>query len=326
MMKLFSNNKIRYLVCILVIAFICNVLGGFLVFAEDDMEKYYLKGDESFKQLEAYDVIEGEPGAFFVEAEKGLISGSAMNIIEHKDASEGKGIAAKGGLTRTDPDAIANVDARFRFEVTERGLYNIYVRFNSPKKTWKATFFAFDNEQYRRLEYVNYLNVFKWITSRTAPITNPTNVNFSSAYLDVGTHVLNLKARNGGQIIDSILITKKQWTAMGYGSLPSEPYRYTQEELDVIEYERQLPKLTIDGIKYQTDVYIKKEDGEIVVPARNVLNMMGIDVQINDDYYLDDIHIESVDEKTARVSLMLVSEFSGSHIFYENMYEIKEAK
>lgn len=50
------------------------------------------------------------------------------------------------------------------------------------------------------------------------------------------------------------------------------------------------------------------------------------DIPIDNDYYLDDIHIESVDEKTARVSLMFVSEFSGSHIFYENMYEIKEAK
>lgn len=265
---------------------VCELFGSFSAIGYAEDENYYLKGNDSYLSLEAYDVEQAEPGSFYAEAEKGVLSDGIMNVIDDENASGGKGIAASGGISRPDGDEIEKVDARYRINVTEPGLYTVYVRMMTPASSQKSTHFAFDDEKYRRVDYSTTLGDYTWYTSSTQGITNVNYQSFSSAYLAKGTHVLNLKARQGGHVIDCILITKQAWTPMGFGSLPGEPYRYTKAELDELEYERSLSKLTIDGVKWLTDVYIQKQGGEFMVPMRNVLNMMGIDVKIRSEYYL----------------------------------------
>ena len=265
------------------------VLGiGNKVTANEDMKQYYLKGNDDYLLLDAYDVPEAEPGSFYVEAEKGIISGGIMSVVEDEDASEGKGIAAPAGVNRSKAEEIKNVDARYRINVTKPGLYRIYVRMKTPAKTQKSTHFAFDENKYRRVDYSTTLGDYTWYTSNATDrnIISETYTSVTAAYLDKGVHILNAKARQGGHIIDCILITNKTWTPMGFGSLPSEPYRYTEAELKIIDYENQLPKLIIDGNKWLTDVKIQKDGGELIVPMRNMMNIMGIEVKLCDEYYL----------------------------------------
>lgn len=291
-MKILNQSIIRRCTAVLcTILFVMTLvlgIGNGVAFAEEDNSQYYLKGNDDYLSLEAYDVPEAAPGSFYVEAEKGIISGGIMNVIEDDDASEGKGIAAPAGVSRTNGDEIKNVDARYRINVTTPGLYRIYVRMKTPAKTQKSTHFAFDESRYRRVDYSTTLGDYTWYTSNATDryIFSETHTSVTAAYLDKGIHVLNVKARQGGHIIDCILITKETWTPMGYGSLPNEPYRYTDAELKVIDYENSLPKLVIDGNKWLTDVKIKKDGGELIVPMRNLMNIMGVDVKLSDEYYL----------------------------------------
>jgi len=255
---------------------------------ENDTKPEYLKGNNVYLSLDAYDIPEGSPGSFYAEAEKGIISGGIMNVIKDEDASGGMGIAAPSGPSRTNAEEIKNVDARFRFTVTDPGLYKVYIRIKTPVKSQKSTHFAFDDNKYRRVDYSTTIGDYTWYTTNSNDryISNPTYSYFTAAYLDKGVHILNAKARQCGHIIDSILITKQNWTPMGFGSLPGEEYRYTKAELEIIDYENKLAKLVIDGHKWLTDVYIKKEGGELMVPMRNVMNIMGADVKMRENYYL----------------------------------------
>ncbi len=275
-------QKLSAFLCISSLIFqssICSV-----AFADDD-DIDYLPGDDAYAELEGYTAEERTPGSYYIEAEDALVSGGIMKVVEDKRASEGKGIAADFSSTRANAEEIPQDDARIKFKVTEKGRYMLYVRFNSPTAKGKATHFAFDNQAWGRMEYTTVLDKFLWSTSK-APGGSLQSTTYRGAYLDEGWHTLSIRARNGGQIIDSIVISKEPWTPMGFGSLPGEDYRYTEEEIGAMEYEHSLPKLTIDGIKYLTDVYIQKEKGEIVVPMKNVCNMMDVPVQVRPDYHL----------------------------------------
>lgn len=262
------------------------VFGNLLFCRAEDNKEYYLPGNDEYLKLEAFDVEEGVPGAFFMEAEDGLLQNGIMEKIYDEEASGGCGIAAESDVSRPIGDDIEIVDARFRFKITKPGLYTIYARCKTPKAKWKSTHFAFDDETYRRLDYSTILNEFVWRESSSKPITMPENATFSSAYLDEGTHVLNIKARQGGHILDSLVVSCVSWDPKGYGSLPGEEYRYTPSELETINYEKDVPKLTINGVKFLTDAPINKVSGDIMVPFVNVANYMGIEVKVRDGYCL----------------------------------------
>ena len=143
---------------------------------EEDDAVQYLKGNDDYLSLEAFDVPEAEPGSFYVEAEKGIISGGIMSVIEDEDASEGKGIAAQPGVTRSNAEEIENVDARYRLTITEAGLYRVYIRIKTPAKSQKSTHFAFDECPYRRVDYSTTIGDYTWFTSTDThrKIINPT--------------------------------------------------------------------------------------------------------------------------------------------------------
>ncbi|MBQ4109255.1 MAG: hypothetical protein IJC74_00070 [Clostridia bacterium] len=278
--------------CSILLAFSIVPVIGNTTFAaeEDDVEDeiIYLKGNDDYLSLEAYDIPEGSPGSFYTEAENGITSDGIMNVIEDVDASGEKGIAAPPGGSRSDAEAIKNVDARYRFNVTSPGLYKVYIRMKTPAKTQKSTHFAFDDNKYRRVDYSTTIGDYTWFTSNSNDryMKNPNYSYFTAAYLDEGVHILNAKARQNGHIIDCILITKQSWTPAGFGSLPGEPYRHTKNEMEIIEYENSRSKLIIDGNKWLTDVSFNKVGGDFMVPMRNLMNIMGVEVKIRDDHYL----------------------------------------
>lgn len=44
------------------------------------------------------------------------------------------------------------------------------------------------------------------------------------------------------------------------------------------------------------------------------------DIDIDESFYIDNINISEEGEKHIRVSILIISDTSGSHIFYENIY------
>lgn len=234
----------------------------------------YVPGKPEVESLNIAEVEERTPGSFFFDVENG--NNSEKSIIgEDEEAFGGKYwyIPHDKGYTHlTDVFMTDEIFARFKFKVSRKGNYTLWVRYSTPEAKRKTTWFGIDNENYYRLED-KQVRGWMW-KNNTTPF-----------YLDEGWHTLDIKYRQPGQFIDCVILTDVNgFKVTGKGSLPGELLAYGAKELADIEEVNNTDKFKINNMRTKADCGFTHQNGDILVPATNLFNMMACDLEVFDDY------------------------------------------
>lgn len=235
----------------------------------------YLKGNEAYESLNITEGEERVEGSFFFEAEEGNIS-EKTKIGYDENASGGAywyAPADEGLAHLTDVYQTDEIFSRFKFKVTRKGNYVMFVRYFTPQAMQKTTWFGINDENYWRLED-NFSEAWEWMKGTTR-------------YLDVGWHTLDIKHRQPGQRIDCIILSDASgFAASGLGSLPGEPVRLSSEDYGKIEKVAAMAKLKVNNYRCKLDCPFVVIKNDMLVPATNLFNMMALELEEYDGYYI----------------------------------------
>lgn len=266
-------TKKSFILFLITISVLCETLGGV---SHAETTPIWFEANTEAENLMVYEIPERVPGSFFTEAEEGTLTD--MNIGTGEDASDGKYIAAREGKEVLAPMSSAVIYARYKFKITQPGKYKIFIRYFTPKPRLKSTWVGIDNTEYYWME-TTQTERWQWYSSADDVGTQ----GIKSPYLREGYHTLDIIPRQGGQMLDSIIITNDMnFTPQGLGSLPGEKVRP-----DAFLRERQkFTDFMVNGKPYKSDAPFIKENGEILVPANNILNAIGIKLENYDEYFL----------------------------------------
>lgn len=233
----------------------------------------YLPGKPEVENLDVAETKERTPGSFFFEIEEGNNSEKSL-IGEDEEAFGGKYWYTphdKGYTHLTEADMTDEIFARLKFKVSRKGNYVMWIRYSTPEAKQKTTWFAIDNQNYARLE--DKL-VRGWVWKKGATF-----------YIDEGWHTLDVRYRQPGQRIDCVILTDvKGFSVTGKGSLPGEDLVYGAKELADIAEVNSTSKFKINNMRTRSDCAFTHENGDILVPATNLFNMMACNLEVFDDY------------------------------------------
>lgn len=237
----------------------------------------YLPGHEEYAELDIVDVEERQPGSYFFEMEKGTLQ-YPMYVEQDSLASGGAYVTSytdKGISALTDPQMSRVVHARFRFNVTRKGTYTMFVRYYIPDKYQKSGWFGIDDSNYEKLDISVVSTDWKWMTMNV------------KRYLDVGWHTFDFKYRQVGLRLDCVILTNvKGFVANGFGSLPGEDIILDESTRLNIEKNNAYAKLKVNNFRYKTDTDFQFIKDQLVVPATNIVTTLGIPLEKYDGYYV----------------------------------------
>lgn len=247
------------------------------VIAEE--EHTYLEGNPEYENLKIYEAEEKE-GGFFIEAEDGTLR-LPMEICEDDTASGGRYIAAPGTTSvLSSPLSTELIFARYKFKISQKGKYRVWVRFFTPEALYKSTWFSFDEEEYTRIDWPTTLD---WVWYGSEETLSTPGVGIPTQYFDEGWHTLNIKYRQAGQRIDCIIITPDtDFSPTGLGSLPGEEIRPSVPTRE----EREKIKISVNGTQVRLDFQPEIKESTIMVPAANVIGRLGIKLEDRGDYFI----------------------------------------
>lgn len=239
-----------------------------------DETKNYIPGNAEYAELNIKEVPERVYGSYFFEAEDGNNS-PKTEIGEDSDASGGKYWYApsdKGLQTLSTADMSSEIFSRFKFQVTHKGNYYMWVRYNTPAAAQKSTWFSIDNQDYVRIDD-SKVRGWRWQKFR-----NPW-------YLDTGWHTLDIKYRQPGQKIDAIVLSDVSgFSPSGLGSLPGEDIRFDEASWQVVDKVAATNKFKVNNYRARSDCPFEINKTDMLVPATNLFNTMAIDYEEFDDY------------------------------------------
>ena len=239
-----------------------------------DDTKTYVPGDDSRADLDIKEIDERVYGSYFFEVEEGNISDKTM-IGEDSDASGGKYWYAPTdtGLQHlTTADMSKEIFSRFKFKVTHKGNYFMWVRYQTPVKTQKSTWFAIDDTNYQKIDD-GQIRGWRWQKFGTPH------------YLDVGWHTFDIKYRQPGHMIDAVVLTDVSgFSATGLGSLPGEDTRFDAASWMVVDKVAATSKFKTNNYRAKSDCPFDITSGDILVPATNLFNTMAVEFERYDGY------------------------------------------
>ncbi len=205
---------------------------------------------------ESWYEIPEKDGSYFVEAEAGTLL-EPMTIYDWETASGEKYIAASGISRFVEPYSTVKPHAGYKFTVSEKGQYHVWVRYFTPASNQKSSWISIDGKEYYQLD-----------TSITSEWTWR---KVKDVYLDTGVHSLDVKYRESGQRLDCFIITKDGYTPTGLGSLPGEEVRP-----DALTYaERVQPRIIFNGETMESNIIGKKENDRYLMSFRHLGEAMG---------------------------------------------------
>lgn len=233
----------------------------------------YVPAKPEAESLNIAEAVEKSPGSFFFDVEDGISSDKAL-IGEDEEAFGGKYWYVphdKKYPHLTDVYMTDEIYSRFKFNVSRKGNYVLWIRYSTPEPLRKTTWFGIDNENYYRLEDKV---VQGWVWKKG-----------TTFYIDEGWHTLDIKYRQPGQLIDCAILTDiSGFNIVGKGSLPGEDIVYGAKELADIEEVNNTDKFKINNMRTKADCGFTHQNGDILVPATNLFNMMACDLEVFDDY------------------------------------------
>ena len=233
--------------------------------AEENADYYpsvaELENDTTIPFFEEHD------GSWFFEAEDGLLS-APMETHFDETASGETYMAAKLGSAQNREPYSNEPHARYKFKVSKKGKYKLYMRYYAPSSASKSSWVSIDSKVYTE-HNVSVSNVYKY-----------SGFNY---YLDEGWHTVDFQYRQSGERIDCFILTNDQtFTPSGLGSLPGEEIRPMQ-----LTYEqRKIPRIFINDVECTANVDIKKVGSSYMTPIRAFAEMYGIEFYDNGDYVL----------------------------------------
>ena len=241
-----------------------------------DKSKTYIPGKEEYGALNIKETEERVYGSYFFEVEDGNNS-ELTRVGEDENASGGKywyAPAGEGLKHLTEANMSDDIFSRFKFKVTHKGNYIMWIRYSTPASNQKSTWFGIDDSDYYRLDD-SQVRGWRWQKSGT------------TRYLDEGWHTLDIKYRQPGHMIDCVILTDVSgFSAKGKGSLPGEPILFDEGAWDVINLVNETDKIKTNNFRSRLDcdfVHLKKD---ILVPATNLFATMSITLEEYDDYYI----------------------------------------
>ncbi len=237
----------------------------------------FIQGSAENEKLDIPQAEERQPGSFYFEMENADLQ-NPMYVEKDKTASGGAYITSytdKGIGALTDPQLSSVVSARFKFNVTRKGTYTLFIRYFIPTKTQKSGWFGIDDSNYEKFDLSVPSTQWQW---KKMSVTRK---------LDVGMHTFDFKYRQVGFRIDAAILTNVSgFMANGVGSLPGEEIIKDDALEALIEKNNSYAKLKVNNYRYKTDTNFELKNGVLMVPATNVISTLGIPLETYDDYYL----------------------------------------
>lgn len=239
-----------------------------------DDTRSYIPGNPENAALAVKEVEERVYGSYFFEVEEGNVSEKTM-VGEDEDASGGKYWYAPvdaGLLHLTTADLSGEIFSRFKFEVTHKGNYYMWIRYQTPQAAQKSTWFAVDDRDYVRIDD-SEVRGWRWQKLR-----NP-------YYLDTGWHTLDIKYRQPGHMVDAVILSDVAgFSASGLGSLPGEETRFDKASWAVVEKVAATSKFKTNNYRAKSDCPFDIAETDILVPATNLFNTMAVEYEEFDSY------------------------------------------
>lgn len=241
-----------------------------------DTDKEYQKGVDLKNIEDINEIKDSGNGNFWFEAEEASLK-SLYSIKTDEDASGGKYIASSTSYENPqsaydDPE----IYAKFRFYVSQKDSYALWVKYITPTEYSKSTWLGVDNI------YENF-NTYSAEGSVTENWTWMQSGGIK--YLDEGWHTIDMKPRQGGHMIDAMLLTRDEgFTPEGKGSLPGEDFVLDKNMLAGQSARLNQPiDLYVNKFLYKTDVdtVILKDDA--YVAATTFINALGMRLELNND-------------------------------------------
>lgn len=232
----------------------------------------FLPGNSVTGALDITEAKEQTAGSFFMEAEDGTFG--------HKSSKRGEDAAASGSAywyadsgTLTDPKATEAIGTRFKFNVTTKNNYRIWVRYLTPNANRKSTWIGVDDDNYYRIDDGN-VGGWKW-----------TSAGIRS--LDTGWHSLDIKYRQAQQKIDCIIITSQMsFSPTGKGSVPGMPENPDEKGIEGHNTALAKSKIWLNGVRGRSDADFVVYDDDIAVPVTNIAMMLDAWLESGDGYRL----------------------------------------
>lgn len=242
-----------------------------------DENAEYIKGSAENDKPDIPQAYERQPGSFYFEMENAALQ-NPMYVEKDKAASGGAYITSytdKGIGALTDPSLSSVVSARFKFNVTRKGTYTLFIRYFIPTKTQKSGWFGIDDSNYEKFDLSVPSTQWQWRKMSVA------------RKLDVGMHTFDFKYRQVGLRIDAAILTNVSgFMAAGVGSLPGEEVIKDDALEEIIAKNNSYAKLKVNNHRYKTDTSFEMKNGVLMVPATNVISTLGIPLETYDEYYL----------------------------------------
>lgn len=237
-----------------------------------DNSKEYIPGKAENEKLNIAEAEERVPGSWLFEVEDGICS-DKVRVGEDESCSGGKYFYAPTDEKLphiTEWDLTEEFSSRFKFNVTHKGSYKLWIRYSTPVSNQKSTWFAIDGNRPTRIDDSS---IKGWVWK-----------NLNTHYLDTGWHTLDIKYRQPGHKVDCVILTDVSgFTAKGQGSLPGEPVIFDSSSWDIIAKSASKPKMKTNNYRNMADCNYVMGKKDILVPATNLFNTCAIDYEMFDD-------------------------------------------
>ena len=238
----------------------------------------YLPGIDDVQNLDIPEVKEQGNGNFYFEAEDAMLK-SPFQINEDSDASGGKYIDTPTSyLLAQSAHDDPNIFGRFKFNISQKGTYTLWVKYLTPFENSKSSWIAID-DVYDRFDTYN---------AEGSVTENYCWKRSSIRYLDEGWHTLDIKPRQGGHRLDCFLLTLDEaFTPEGKGSLPGEDI---VPDNNIIAREKsklgEPISLYVNNFLYKTDTDTIILEDDAYLAATTFINALGMQLELHDGYYL----------------------------------------
>lgn len=231
-------------------------------------ETVYMPGIASLEDDKKISFFEEKNGSWVIQAEDGNIEKPIM-IYDDELANGEKYISAKIGTGKNTSPQDRKPDVQYKVNVSQKGVYTLWVRYYSPNSGQKSSYFSMDNSAYKEINTGNTIQ-YAW-------------ANGGKYNLDVGYHTINFHYREAGQRIDCFILTNQDefWPA-GLGSYPGEP-----TIPNALTYEERMkPRIYVGEEELISNTGIQKIDSRYMIPVELYAEVMGLEMKKYDDYII----------------------------------------